>query len=479
MMIKKSFNIIIIFFIQYLAVQDLTAQQPSVYQVTKMPFNTETFSEISPVLVKDCILFCSDRRFSNIKDRTAWDGHRLYNLYIAERKDTSDWSKPKELKSERSSLFNNGPLCFAPDGKTVFFTSEVETGKVTNKKNFKNHSGIFIADLSGINLDSIRPFRYNNPQYEVGHPSVSNDGKFLFFASDMPGGSGASDLYYCELINGEWSTPVNMGPVVNSPGVENYPYMHPSGRLYFTSNRPGGIGNLDVYYTTLSLGKWDAPVLLPEPINSKSDDFAFVAEGNLQSGYFASSRGTSDDIYQFSSTIIRKASCDTLKENVYCYEFLEENAIKFDTMPFRYEWKFGDGGKGVGPVVQHCFAGAGSYIVQLDVVNLVTKEVLYNEKTYNLEIKDFEQPYISAPERTISGQLIKMNADSTNLPGWNIAQYYWNFGDETIAVGKEVDKTYLKPGTYNIQLIVSTRPEPGDIVREACVSKNIIVIQQP
>ncbi len=88
--------------------------------------------------------------------------------------------------------------------------------------------------------------------------------------------------------------------------------------------------------------------------------------------------------------------------------------------------------KGIGPSVIHCYPGPGSYLVQLDVVNLITKEVLYNEKTYNLEITDVEQPYISAPDQGIAGQRIRFSADSTNLPGWNIARYYWNFGDETI-----------------------------------------------
>ena len=151
-----------------------------------MSFNSDVFSEISPVIVKDGIIFCSDRRFSGIKDRTSFDGNRLYNIYLAEKKDSAEWRKPEELKSERSNLFNNGPLCFAPDGKTVYFTSEIETGKAAKKKNFKNHSGIFIADLSGTDLISLRPFKYNNPQYDIGQPSVSSDGKYLFFASDMP-----------------------------------------------------------------------------------------------------------------------------------------------------------------------------------------------------------------------------------------------------------------------------------------------------
>jgi PKD repeat protein len=166
-------------------------------------------------------------------------------------------------------------------------------------------------------------------------------------------------------------------------------------------------------------------------------------------------------------------------ENNYCYRFLEENAVKFDTMPFRYEWKFGDGESAIGPVVEHCYKGPGIYLVQLDVVNLITKEVLYNEKSDSVVVTDIVQPYISGADKISQGQNIMMSADSTNLPGWKIAQYYWNFGDETIALGKKVDKTYLKPGTYNVQLIVTTEPEPEGNVREACISKNIIVIPRP
>jgi hypothetical protein len=478
-MMKRILNIITVVLIVLFVPTKLGAQQPSIFKVKRMSFNTSVFSEIAPVIVKDGIIFCSDRRFSILKDRTGYDGSRLYNIYQAERIDTSEWTSPVELKSERSSFFNNGPMCFAPDDKTVYFTSEDETGKVTNSKKFKNHSGIFIADRSGSDLVSLRPFKYNNPLYNVAQPSISRDGKYLFFASDMPGGQGGSDLYYCELINGEWSNPVNLGPKVNSPASENYPFIHPSGRLYFSSNRTAGLGKLDVYYTSLTYGAWDEPSHMPEPINSESDDFAFVAYDNLQTGYFASNRNNNDDIYEFASTIIRKVSCDTLQENSYCYRFVEENAVKCDTLPFRYDWKFGDGNSASGVIVEHCYMNPGKYIVQLDIVNLLTKEVMRNQKSDTLLITEIEQPYISAPDRIIIGQNITLSADSTNLPDWKISRYYWNFGDETVALGKNVPKTYLKAGTYNIQLIVSTEPEQGSLAKEACVSKNIIVITKP
>ena len=475
---KKSF-ILILASASVLLNVNTRAQQPSIYEVTRLSINSSAFNDISPVIVNDGIVFCSDKRFSGVTDRTGFDGKRLFNIYIATRKDTSGFRKPKIIKSERTALFNNGPLCFAPDGKTVYFTSEIETGVSSRNRSFRNRSGIFIADFTGSELLSIRPFKYNDTQFDLGQPSISSDGKYLFFASDMPGGQGGSDIYFCESIDGEWSSPVNLGPKVNSPGIDNYPYMHPTGKLYFTSDRPGGLGGLDVYSTELVNGSWDNPEMLPTPINSSYDDFAFVAETDLQKGFFSSNRRRNDDIYEFTSTIIRKTTCDLVEENNYCYEFVEENAIKHDTLPFRYEWKFGDGNKGIGPRVEHCYSGPGTYVVQLDVVNLVTNEISYNEKSDVLEIKDIEQPYISGPDTANTGQEIKLSADSTNLPGWKISRYYWNFADETINIGKNVSKTFLKPGTYNIQLIVSTEPETGGIVREACVSKDITVIRKP
>jgi hypothetical protein len=457
----------------------LDAQQPSLYSVKKLPFNSGYYNEISPVILKDGVLFCSDRRFSGIKDRTAYDGRRLYNLYIAEKVDTSSWIDAKEVKTERSTKFNNGPFCIAPDGKTVYFTSEVETGRQARNRKFRNHSGIFTGELSGNQINGVIPFKYNSTSYDLGQPSVSSDGKVLYFASNMPGGQGGSDIYYCELINNEWSQPVNIGPVINTSAAENYPSITAGGKLFFSSDRSGGFGRMDVYSTYKYEGKWEKPAIMPEPVNSSSDDFAFVAESGQQKGYFASNRSSDDDIYSFSSLIRRMDVCDTLQENSYCYRFTEENAAKLDTTPFRYEWKFGDGQKAIGAVVEHCYAGPGSYLVQLDIVNLITKEVLYNEKSDSLIITDIEQPYITAPEVAAAGSPVRLNADKTYLPGWNIARYYWNFGDETIQVGKEVDKTYLKPGTYNIQLIVSEEASPGMEPRERCICKNITITRQP
>ena len=245
-------------------------------------------------------------------------------------------------------------------------------------------------------------------------------------------------------------------------------------------NRITLIGRMGSVPTAKTVGESESTkhvVTFRFAVNSPFDDFAFVAEKDLQSGYFASDRRKNDDIYHFASTIIRKVDCDTLAENNYCYELIEENAVKFDTIPFRYEWKFGDGNKGIGSSVIYCYPGPGKYLIQLDVVNLITGEIVYNEKTYYLEIADVEQPYITVNDNGVTGESITFSADKTNLPGWKIARYYWNFGDETVAIGKVVNKVFISPGTYNVQLIVTSEPEPGGVTREACVCRDIVIVK--
>ena len=200
---RRGATILIFISITILSGTASLAQEASPYKVSRLSLNNSGFSDIAPVLIRDGIMFCSDRRLSGVVDRTSFDNRRLYNIYIAEKKDTSDWRRPSLIESERSSQFNTGPLCIAPDLKTVYFTSEIETGVPSRSRKFRNRSGIFEAELSGLQLLSIMPFKYNNPDYNIGQPSISPDGRFLYFASDMPGGQGGSDIYFCESVNGE------------------------------------------------------------------------------------------------------------------------------------------------------------------------------------------------------------------------------------------------------------------------------------
>jgi hypothetical protein len=450
------------------------------YEVERLSVSSGVFSDIAPVIVADGIIFCSTRKSSIVKDYSTYDGNRLYDIYFAEKSPDGKFKNPRMFSKELNTVFNEGPLCFSADGKTLFFTRNIESGKNVRKKNRPNTTGIFTAEKQGESWVNVRPFEHNNPSYNIGHPSLSTDGKMMFFASDKPGGRGGFDIYYCELVNNKWSLPINAGDKINTPQNEGYPYMHSSGRLYFSSTRPpnrkGDFGSQDIYYSVLYYGEWSDPILLGEPINSSYDDFAFSAYPDGQSGYFTSSRKRNDNIYGFTSVIIRKESCNPLEINEFCYEFYEVNAVQFDTIPFQYEWDFGDGTKTLGARAKHCFAGPGTYIVRLNALDLVTRKIQFNEATYELEISLVEQPYITAPDTCRVGEQVAFDSKETNLPGWTIGRYYWNFGDESAEEGATVMKVFNLPGVYDVQLIVSTEPDRDGVVKEGCVSKRIVVL---
>jgi len=475
---------ITLFSICFISNQLILFSQSSAFKTEKMPFSKPYFNDIAPVIVKNGVIFCSDRRINSSTNITTFNGERLYNLYFVEKIDSTKWKTPIKLKVSGSSLLYYGPVSIASDGHTVYFTSSIISGKAARKKNIINRLGIFTGELSGNIISNVTQFEYNSMEYNVAHPNISRDGKFLFFASDMPGGQGQSDIYYCELINNKWSTPKNLGSNVNSPSKENYPFLHPSGRLYFSSDRPDTaryLGGMDVYYTVSTDGEWDKPVPMPEPINSHFDDFALVATDDRQEGFFTRKTGIDDDIWKFTSEILRKADCPPSQPDSYCYEFLDENAIRFDTMPvpFKFQWDFGDGQTAEGIKVQHCYKEPGNYTIKLDIINMLTNEVELNEKTYELEITRTEQAYISSPDRCFEGEKVVFDADSSYLPGWSVSRYYWNFDDETIAIGSKVEKVFMKPGNYNVQLIITSAPGTDGKIMETCVSKKITVTRKP
>jgi hypothetical protein len=475
---KRSLIYFVILLLRVIRPDDLDAQAKGSFEVTPLSSVTTSSDEFAPVIVEDGILFCSNRKTNPFTTHKNFDGIRLYDLFFAPFDAEGKPGKAVKFTVGLGKNTNIGPAYLSPDGNTLWFTRNYVEG--TNlKKNQPNKLGIFTARKQGAGWTDITPFTYNDPSYNLSYPFVSPDGKYLFFASDMPGTLGKYDIFMSENTNGEWSKPVNLGSNVNSADAEIHPFLHPSGRLYFTSDRSGGPGGLDIWYSVLSAGSWSKPVVLSEPVNSEADDFAYYAVSSGKEGYFSSNRRKfSDDIYRFATTIIRWSNCDTLQKNSYCYEFVEEKAISGDTigLKFRWEWNFGDGTRASGIRTEHCYQGPGIYDVSLDLINLITGGIEKRQASYELEIEDVEQPVIAAPDRVTAGETFSLNASETYLPGMKIARYYWNFGDDTEATGINVSKSYPLPGRYNIQLIVSSEPGAGGVIREVCVCRDIEVV---
>ncbi|NJN32898.1 MAG: hypothetical protein HC817_00180 [Saprospiraceae bacterium] len=145
---------------------------------------------------------------------------------------------------------------------------------------------------------------FNDKEFDNAHPSVSADGRRLYFTSNRTGGFGGMDLYVSTFIDGQWSEPVNLGPKINTDKNEIFPFIAPDGKLFFASNGHKGIGKLDIFTTMRTDTGWLVPLVLPEPINSRSDDFGLITTLNKRTGYFSSNRASGkgdDDIFSFES----------------------------------------------------------------------------------------------------------------------------------------------------------------------------------
>jgi hypothetical protein len=198
-------------------------------------------------------------------------------------------------------------FCFSPDARHFYFCRPVSNTEMNVKSPFPfTRYQLFILDVGTLNEKSptIKPFLHNSALYNVMHPSISADGRRLFFASDMKGSFGGKDIYMCRWENNDWSVPENLGASVNSPGNEIYPYAADNGHLYFSSDHFAGLGGLDIFRSEMfadSTGYHGAQNI-GAPFNSRYDDFGIFFLKGFQKGYLSSTRAGNgdDDIFFFS-----------------------------------------------------------------------------------------------------------------------------------------------------------------------------------
>lgn len=213
--------------------------------------------------------------------------------------DDSKNVKIEKLRGKVNTKFHEGASTQFPNGDIIFTRNNYFRSKAEQSSDGTTKLKMYTA--KGYSLSEIIPFNYNNDEYSVGHPTLSKDGKVLIFASDMPGGLGGVDLYYCIRLNdkGEWSRPINFGKKINTEGDEQFPFLSDFNKLYFSSNGLPGLGGLDVFSIEISdLKPLGTAENLGPPLNSPFDDFA-IAKTDVESGYFSSNRRGNDDIYSF------------------------------------------------------------------------------------------------------------------------------------------------------------------------------------
>ncbi len=287
--------------------QTMPATQPpvTVDLRNEAAVNTEGL-DFSPTFYEDGIVFISTNT-AGLKKKTD-DRLKLPAMSILRSRRGADGNllPPEPFAAELSSLYHEGPVCFDRTTETIFFSrNALINGKVKLAKDATQKMRLYWSKREGSTWSPPQPLPFNNNEFDDCHPAISIDGDKLFFSSNRPGGFGGMDLYVSYRIGDTWSEPVNLGANINTRGDEVFPFIHADNTLYFASNGlPGGKGKLDLYYVVQDGANWTQPINLGEPFNTGGDDFGLIVDLNKINGYFStdgrqSKGGKGDDIYSF------------------------------------------------------------------------------------------------------------------------------------------------------------------------------------
>lgn len=280
------------------------AQNPAVFDQVKLsienaPVNTSR-SDFASTIDGNNLLFNS---LVKTNKKESKESSLFYDLYSGSIQPAGELDKKADNAPLMQTPVHEGPMCIcSKTAELILSQSNQEETEVQNIV-FKKESvrlGIFFYKKEGENLVKTGSFPYNDKMYSVAHPAINPSGDTLIFVSDMPGGSGGTDLYYSVRNSSQWAEPVNLGSSINTSGMEMFPYWTADGTLYFSSDGHGGKGGMDIFYTRMESGKTSDIRSFTSEINSEADDFGFIPEPSARYAYFSSNRSGGkgdDDIY--------------------------------------------------------------------------------------------------------------------------------------------------------------------------------------
>lgn len=451
------------------------------FRVVKMPFNSKA-SDFAPAWYGDGIAFSSARHGkANLRTISTVDGAPLTDLWYTQPDSSGKWAKPSPIAALNSPL-NEGPLSIDSAHKKLYFTrNNPEFEPQRQQRSGLNRLRIYQADWVDGNWTNVQGLPFNHSDHPVGHPTISSDGKRLYFAAELPDGIGGTDIYFVERKGDSWSKPQMLGPAINTPGDEMFPFLQADGTLFFASDGHLGLGGLDIFSARPdSTGAWKKPVNLGYPINTHTDDFGYISRDQGKSGFFSSNRRSkNDNIYSF-ERLRPNFDCVPQKQNNYCFQFTDRGTMDLDseTSALIYEWNMGDGTRLYGETVSHCFPGPGDYTVKLNLVDTITGFNFFNQTTYDMQLTDIEQVYIEGPDTVAVGQTAQYNGAKTSLPDCDTAAFYWELSDGREATGPIVEHIFSRPGRYQIRLGVEGRDGESTTCL-SCVYRDILVLPSP
>lgn len=280
-------------------------KNPTRYVVKRMDKFNSRRGEFSPMLLGpdyDQLYFASSRSKDKDQKISAITGQNNNNFYVIKKDEQGNWLQPEELEDEVNTEFDEGTPSFTPDGNTMYYTycTQAPEGDRTAEIYMSSRSSAKWGKGTKVEIlkDSVTA---------LAHPSVSPDGRWLYFVSDAVGGQGGKDIFRARINGNDFGPMENLGPEINTEGDEMFPYVRDSVTLYFASNGHPGMGGLDIFRATLdSTEHWHVENMR-SPINSNGDDFGITFEGVHERGFFSSNRNDArgyDHLYSFELPII-------------------------------------------------------------------------------------------------------------------------------------------------------------------------------
>lgn len=269
------------------------------YKINTLNINSES-DDFGACYYNNGIVFSSTREKPKmIVRKYNWTGKPFWDMYFSEPDKDGQLSKPKIFNKRLNGKLHDGPASFSKDGNLIAFTRNHYKDK---SKDRVVELQIWFSTFKDEKWSSPEPFALNSSDYSVGQPSLSADGKIMYFTSDMPGGYGGADIYKVTMDSrGVWGKPENMGNRINTEGDEMFPFFEENNKvLFFTSNGRFGLGGLDIFVCTLEDYGFGQIFNAGYPLNTQADDFALIVDKNTAKGYFSSDRNGgsgSDDIY--------------------------------------------------------------------------------------------------------------------------------------------------------------------------------------
>ena len=278
-----------------------------IYTIENAGINSK-YSDYGSTIVDNKLIFTSARDTGGVGQRKhAWTGEHFTNLYAAGVNGELIPSNPVRYDANVNSKFHEATPVFTKDGNTMYFTRnnylDGKKGKDANKVTLLK---IYKATLVNNRWTNVTELPFNSNNFSTAHPALSPDEQTLYFASDRPGTIGQSDLYKVAInSNGTYGEPINLGVEINTEGRETFPFVTKDNQLYFASDGHPGLGGLDVFTTKINNdGSFGEVENDGAEVNSPKDDFGYYRDSEINKGFFSSNRDGglgSDDIYRFTS----------------------------------------------------------------------------------------------------------------------------------------------------------------------------------